>query len=67
MDNIVTSLLSRYARVIYFASILVLASIICSNTAFAAPSIKDSNLQVNTVATGLSKLISMSFLVQMTY
>ena len=39
--------LIQYARVIYFASILVLASFIFSNTAFAAPSIKDSNLQVN--------------------
>jgi glucose/arabinose dehydrogenase len=62
MDYFVPSFLSRHAHVMYFASILVLASFICSNTAFAAPSIKDSNLQVNIVATGLSKPTSMAFL-----
>lgn len=62
MNYGVRSAIPRYTHVIYFASILVLASIICSNTAFAAPSIKDSNLQVNTVATGLSKPTSMAFL-----
>ncbi len=55
-------MLARYAHVIYFASILVLASFICSNTALAAPGIKDSNLQINTVTTGLSKPTSMAFL-----
>jgi glucose/arabinose dehydrogenase len=62
MDYFVPSFLSRHAHVMYFASILVLSSFICSNTAFAAPSIKDSNLQVNTVVTGLSKPTSMAFL-----
>jgi len=62
MNHFVRNMLARYAHVIYFASILVLASFICSNTAFAAPSIKDSNLQINTVATGLSKPTSMAFL-----
>ncbi len=56
------SVLSRYAKVIYFVCILVLASYACNNPAFAAPSIKDTNLQINTVATGLSKPTSMAFL-----
>jgi aldose sugar dehydrogenase len=42
--------------------VLVLASFMYSNTAFGAPSIKDTNLQINTVAKGLSKPTSMAFL-----
>jgi glucose/arabinose dehydrogenase len=62
MNYFVHSLLSRYAEVIYFVCILVIASYACNNSAFAAPSIKDTNLQINTVATGLSKPTSMAFL-----
>ena len=35
MDNIVPSHLSQHVHVMYFASILVLESFICSNIAFA--------------------------------
>lgn len=54
--------LSRYIAVVYFICILVLVSYNYDNAAFAAPSLKDTNLQVKTVATGLSKPTSMAFL-----
>ena len=50
----------RYFLIFYFICILVLVSY--NNSVFAAPTIKDSNLKVSTVATGLSNPTSMAFL-----
>ena len=50
----------RYFLFFYFIYILVLVSY--DNSVFAAPTIKDTNLKVSTVATGLSSPTSMAFL-----
>jgi aldose sugar dehydrogenase len=50
----------RYFLFFYFICILVLVSY--DNSVFAAPTIKDTNLKVSTVATGLSSPTSMAFL-----
>ena len=55
-------ILSRYIIVVYFVCVLVLVSYMNNNIALAAPSVKDTNLQVKTVASGLSKPTSMAFL-----
>src|SRR4051812_23349243 len=52
---------SRYVLILYCMSILVLVSY-DHKAAFAAPTAKDTNLKVITVATGLSKPTSMAFI-----
>lgn len=54
--------LLRYFALISCTSILVLAGYASNTPVFAAPSVKDTNLRIDTVATGLSQPTSMAFL-----